>query len=265
MDWDLRCGSWQDALADVEQVDALIVDAPYSARTHAGHYAGSLSPSAEDRERLARKGYDDKRTRRRALNYDGWSEEQVRELVNDLALRCRGWFVTITDHLLAPVWSDALESVGRYVFQPLPFVEIGKQPRLTGDGPASWSCWIVVSRPKSREFASWGSLPGAYCSRSKNQTDRHVGGKPAWLMEALIRDYTRPGDLVCDPCAGYGTTLAAAVRNGRRGVGAELDPETHAKALAWLDRNARAVDMWSTHDSAPACAVEQLQLEEVTR
>lgn len=263
MEWDLRRGRWQEALADVEQVDAVIVDAPYSARTHAGHYAGSVSPSAEDRW-LARKGYDDKRTRRRALSYDGWSEEQVRELVDDLAPRCRGWFVTITDHLLAPVWSDALESVGRYVFQPLPFVEIGKQPRLTGDGPASWSCWIVVSRPKSREFASWGSLPGAYCSRSKNQTDRHVGGKPAWLMEALVRDYTRPGDLVCDPCAGYGTTLAAAARNGRRAVGAELDAETHAQALAYLDRYGRVVDLFAAAPR-PVYGGEQLEIGEGER
>ena len=34
----LRLGRWQDALAGVE-CDALIVDAPYSARTHGGHDA----------------------------------------------------------------------------------------------------------------------------------------------------------------------------------------------------------------------------------
>jgi len=31
---DLRLGRYQDALADVPEVDAVIVDAPYSARTH---------------------------------------------------------------------------------------------------------------------------------------------------------------------------------------------------------------------------------------
>ena len=34
---DLRLGRWESALADVERVDALIVDAPYSERTHESH------------------------------------------------------------------------------------------------------------------------------------------------------------------------------------------------------------------------------------
>jgi len=44
-------------------------------------------------------------------------------------------------------------------------------------------------------------------------------------MRAIIRDYTRPGDLVCDPCAGAGTTLLAARMEGRRSIGAEMMPE----------------------------------------
>ena len=59
-----------------------------------------------------------------------------------------------------------------------------------------------------------------------------AGGKPLWLMRAIIRDYTRPGDLVCDPCAGGGTTLLAAAIEGRRAIGAEMNPDTHSKATA---------------------------------
>jgi len=253
MDWDLRCGDWRFQLADVEHVDALIVDAPYSKKTHTGHDAAMARL-----ERLRNRG-----TERREIVYDGWSELDVRAFVKAWSPRCLGWFVTVTDHVLAPVWAAALEDAGRYVFAPLPWVAPGSRVRLVGDGPSCWTCWIVVARPRTREFTNWGTLPGAYVINADRGS--HIGGKPIALMEALVRDYTRPGDLVCDPCAGYGTTLAAAVRNGRRGVGAELDPETHAKALAWLDRNARAVDMFTTHDSAPARAVEQLQLEEVTR
>lgn len=53
-------------------------------------------------------------------------------------------------------------------------------------------------------------------------------------MRAIIRDYTRPGDLVVDPCAGGGTTLLAAVMEGRRAIGAEMDPATFDKAVARL-------------------------------
>ncbi len=52
-----------------------------------------------------------------------------------------------------------------------------------------------------------------------------MGGKPLWLMRSLVRDYSRPGDLICDPCAGGGTTLLAAATEGRRAVGAEMDPK----------------------------------------
>jgi len=51
-----------------------------------------------------------------------------------------------------------------------------------------------------------------------------MGGKPLRLMRAIVRDYTRPGDIVCDPCAGGGTTLLAALTEGRGAVGAEMDP-----------------------------------------
>lgn len=53
-------------------------------------------------------------------------------------------------------------------------------------------------------------------------------------MRELIRDYTRPGDLIVDPFAGGGTTLLAAAIEGRRCIGAELDPETYRKAVKRL-------------------------------
>lgn len=53
------------------------------------------------------------------------------------------------------------------------------------------------------------------------------GAKSLDTMRAIIRDYTRPGDLVCDPCAGSGTTLIAAAIEGRRAIGAEMDPKTY--------------------------------------
>jgi DNA modification methylase len=63
-----------------------------------------------------------------------------------------------------------------------------------------------------------------------------MGGKPPWLMRALIRDYTKPGDLVCDPTAGAATTLIAACEENRRAVGAEVDPSTYAKGMARIGR-----------------------------
>lgn len=47
-------------------------------------------------------------------------------------------------------------------------------------------------------------------------------------VRAFVEEYTRPGDLVLDPFAGYGTTLAVAESMGRRSVGIEILPERAA-------------------------------------
>lgn len=44
----------------------------------------------------------------------------------------------------------------------------------------------------------------------------------------------RPGDLVVDPCAGGATTLLACALEGRRCIGAEMDPATFDLAVKRL-------------------------------
>ncbi|WP_020577933.1 TRM11 family SAM-dependent methyltransferase [Actinopolymorpha alba] len=45
------------------------------------------------------------------------------------------------------------------------------------------------------------------------------------LVEAFLAEYTRPGDVVFDPFAGFGTTLIVAERMGRRPLGLEILPD----------------------------------------
>ena len=52
----------------------------------------------------------------------------------------------------------------------------------------------------------------------------HQTQKPIALMEILVRLFSNRGDLILDPFAGSGTTGVAAVRQGRRFVGWEMDP-----------------------------------------
>ena len=46
---------------------------------------------------------------------------------------------------------------------------------------------------------------------------------PVELVERLVLSMTEPGDLVLDPYMGVASTAAAALRHGRRAVGAEID------------------------------------------
>jgi site-specific DNA-methyltransferase (adenine-specific) len=215
-----------------------MVDAPYSAKTHSGHDAGTagVQPTAEKRGGYKRKtrAAVDASYKRRAIDYSAWTKKDVDAFVDAWAPRCRGWMVSITDDVLFPMWRDAMARHNRQVFQDVVAVVSGMTVRLSGDGPSSWCLHIALSRPRTREFSAWGTTRGAYVGAAEKQTA--IGGKPEWLMRDLITDYTRPGQTVVDPCAGGATTLLAAYQTGRRAIGAELDPATYAKAKARLDR-----------------------------
>lgn len=209
--WVLRLGDWREVLADVEACDAVITDPPYSERTH----AGALSATGV-----------------RGVDYGALTPDDAAALVERWARRCGGWMVFHTDDVLHPVFRLEMQAAGRYCFPMLPVLQ--HQPRLTGDGPASAGHLLAVSRPRDRRFLCWGSLPGWYEAPRDGSIVR--GGKPLGLMRAIVADYSRPGDLIVDPFAGGATTLLAAAMEGRRAIGAEMDPETFEKAVARLRR-----------------------------
>lgn len=228
---ELRHGSWQDTLAR-DTCDALITDPPYGERTHRGQRHGR-------RERHQRaSGKFEPPISTEGLPYDHFTVDDAAALVEHWAPRTRGWICIFTSHDLAPVYANALEAAGRYVFAPLPCVQTGMNVRLAGDGPSNWTCWLVVARP--RPMRAWGTLRGAYigtpCDPGVDRSDKVPGGKPLWMMRAVVRDYSRPGDVVCDPFAGGGTTLLAARAEGRHALGAELDKSRHALGIARLTR-----------------------------
>ena len=51
----------------------------------------------------------------------------------------------------------------------------------------------------------------------------HPTQKSLKLMEEIVKIHTNPGDLILDPFMGSGTTGVAAIKNGRKFVGIELD------------------------------------------
>jgi hypothetical protein len=220
---DLRLGDWRDVLPNVE-CDALISDPPYGARCHAGHDAGAKHANSAG---IGRTFNEATNSERREMSYSHWTPEDVYEFVKFWTARTRGWFSAQSCHELAPHYALDLERQGWYVFAPIPLVIRGMTCRMAGDGPSSWAVWMTVARRKNLEMARWGTLPGAYVVPRGAQ---HIGGKPLTIMSAIVRDYSRPGDLVCDPCAGLATTALACSSLGRRFVGSEIDPETYAKA-----------------------------------
>jgi hypothetical protein len=233
------------------KADLVCIDAPYSEKTHAGHDRGKHT--ADSMAKFAKK-HSGKPSResnyaarkstlgegRRELNYPAWSPDDVDKSCEIWVPRSRGWHVSITDDVLARAWLSAYETEGLYPFAPLPLVETGSRCRMAGDGPSAWTCWIVVARPRTPEFRTWGTMPGAYVvpgERDFNRADsgrdpaRVVGGKPLRAMLAIVSDYSKRGDLVVDYTCGGGTTGAAAKQQGRRFIGMDVDPK-HAELTA---------------------------------
>lgn len=115
------------------------------------------------------------------------------------------------------------------------------QPR-TGGGldRAKYACTFTTSSENYRKFetrednilpemrvpSSWQKFNTA----AGAEKTKHPTQKPVDLMAYLIRTYSNPGDVVLDFTMGSGTTGVACVREGRRFIGIERDPDYFAIA-----------------------------------
>lgn len=63
------------------------------------------------------------------------------------------------------------------------------------------------------------------CKMARPKDAVHPTQKPVELMAMYIRNSSKSGDTVLDPFMGSGTTMVAAIEEGRLGIGIELDPE----------------------------------------
>jgi len=52
----------------------------------------------------------------------------------------------------------------------------------------------------------------------------HPTQKPTELVQMLLEQFSEPGQVICDPFMGSGTTAVAAAKTGRHYIGWEIDP-----------------------------------------
>ena len=81
----------------------------------------------------------------------------------------------------------------------------------------------------------------------------HPTQKPVNLLEQLIKTFTDPGDVVIDPCAGSGTTLLAAKKNGRHSYGFEIYKPFYKEAVEKMlpigDEDTQQMDIFDILES----------------
>jgi len=117
----------------------------------------------------------------------------------------------------------------------------GKGARL--DGNSKQNCYGDMYRkdPWKGVHDNGGSAARFFYSAKANKDDRGSGNahptvKPTALMRYLVRLITPHAGLVCDPFMGSGSTGKAAIQEGVRFVGMEIDAEHYATARERLLR-----------------------------
>src|SRR6185295_11414065 len=66
--------------------------------------------------------------------------------------------------------------------------------------------------------------PSQHYGEGMQGSSTYKGATPSYVIWNLLQRYTKPNDLVIDPCAGSGTTLDVARDLGRRALGYDVHP-----------------------------------------
>lgn len=191
-------GDFNEVLAELpdDSVDLIFTDPPYN-----DEIAPLYEHLAAHASRILKPGGS-------LITYVG--QNILREAMNNMDGYLRYWWILCAHHQ-----GGAARLPGKYVI-------VEWKPLL----------WYVRDRRRTDaeylvDFIEFGREPGGL----QTMHDWQQQEAPARFA---IEKLTQPGDVVLDPFLGSGTTLAAAVKLGRRGIGVELDPQTLAVATSRL-------------------------------
>jgi site-specific DNA-methyltransferase (adenine-specific) len=167
-------------------------------------------------------------------------------------LRATGWTL---QNLI--IWTKHTSAVpGRYrygkQYQIIAFATKGPRPRVFNrlriDPPRrpehkydrKNGLYLTDVWDDIRELTA-GYFAGDEALRQTEGGRLHDQQSPIALLARIILSSTHPGDVVLDPAAGTGTTLAAAEQLGRPSVGIDIDPDNIALIRSRL-QNTRPAD-----------------------
>lgn len=78
--------------------------------------------------------------------------------------------------------------------------------------------------PLRLQVTTLWDYPSQNYGEGRQGDPNYPGATPSYIIWNLLQRYTKPGQLVLDPCAGSGTTLDVARELGRRALGYDLNP-----------------------------------------
>lgn len=116
-------------------------------------------------------------------------------------------------------------------------------PKKVTKGSSEKTDTFFRDSPSHGEFTrSQTGFPHTILEFPTDQLGVHPTAKPIDLMAYLIRTYSNPGEIVLDNTMGSGTTGIAAVREGRRFRGIEMDAKYFALSHERIQRAVNGLD-----------------------
>ena len=212
-------GDCLEVLAGIpdESVAAVLTDPPYTERTHSRARSTS-NPNG-------------------IVEFESMTDATLAAVLTECARVSMGWVIATLDYRHA-IQFDVEAPSGIKVQRVGVWVKTNPTPQLTGDRPAQgWEAIAYMHRADRRSKWNGGGRAGNYISPIP-KSQGHPTAKPLPMIEDWVRLFTQSGDVILDPFAGSGTTLRAAVNEGRKAIGVERD-ERYCELIA--DRMSQGV------------------------
>ena len=209
-----------------ESVDAVVTDSPYS--------SGGIFKSHRSSTNLSKK-YQSSNTANRYADFAGDNRDQRSfgywtQLWQSECLRVTkpgGYLLTFSDWRQLPISTDAMQAAG-WIWRGIIAWDKGGSARAPHKGyfrhQAEYIAW--GTRGKCEIAQHDGPYPGVIFARAP-RVRSHMTQKPLNLMRQLVR-IVPPGGIILDPFGGSHSTGVAALAEGRRYIGIELDDHYHA-------------------------------------
>jgi hypothetical protein len=217
-EWELRTGrnddpvSGLDSLPDMS-VDVILTDPPYSEHTHSKQWRAA---------KLHAQGMPGVGKSHGQLGFPPMTETEGRWFGEQCDRLVKRWVVIFSDLEWFHSWRDWI---------PLPLVracvwdKVDSAPQFTGDRPAAGAEVFLLFHRDGRKRWNGGGRRNVFrhAVNGEKGIKPHPTTKPLALMQELVELFSEPGELVCDPYAGSGTTGVACRMLGRRFLGWESD------------------------------------------
>lgn len=216
-----------------KSVDVVLCDPPYSEHVH----------NHSRRGRKTKTKIDEKST----LGFAHLTQQRMDAIAAELARIARRWVLVFCDVESSTAWTSTLVGAGLTYVRTGAWVKIAATPQFSGDRPAAGFEAVVICHPRGKKRWNGGGRPALWTHPivGHDGERRYMSTqKPKGLMDALVRQFSDRGDLICDPFVGSGSTAVSALGLGRNFIGWEREPRAHGIAARRIGLTKEQLDLF---------------------